>query len=65
MALSGPRNPYPGRLGVVAEGAIADLILVDGDPLADISLIGRPDEAFHAIIKGGQLVRGADLGARF
>ena len=65
LALSGPRNPYPGRLGVVAEGAIADLILVDGDPVADISLIGRPEEAFPAIIKGGQLVKGAELGDRF
>jgi len=65
LALSGPRNPYPGRLGVVAEGAIADLILVDGDPLSDISLIGRPEEAFLAIIKGGRLVKGAELGARF
>jgi imidazolonepropionase-like amidohydrolase len=58
LALSGPRNPYPGRLGVVAEGAIADLILVDGDPVDDISLIARPNESFLAIIKGGQLVKG-------
>lgn len=61
LALSGPRNPYPGRLGVVGEGAIADLILVDGDPVADISLITRPEESFLAIIKGGQLVKGADI----
>jgi imidazolonepropionase-like amidohydrolase len=60
LALSGPRNPYPGRLGVVEEGAIADLILVDGDPVADISLITRPQESFLAIIKDGQLVKGAD-----
>ena len=65
LALSGPRNPYPGRLGVVAEGALADLILVNGDPVADIALIGRPEEAFLAIIKGGQLVKGAELGDRF
>ena len=58
LAMSGPRNPYPGRLGVVAEGALADLILVDGDPIADISLIARPDEAFIAIIKDGRLVKG-------
>jgi imidazolonepropionase-like amidohydrolase len=58
LALSGPRNPYPGRLGVVEEGAIADLILVDGDPVADISLITRPGKSFLAIIKGGQLVTG-------
>ena len=58
LAMSGPRNPYPGRLGVVAEGALADLILVNGDPVADISLIARPDEAFTAIIKEGRLVKG-------
>ncbi len=58
LAMSGPRNPYPGRLGVVAEGALADLILVDGDPVADISLIARPNEAFTVIIKDGRLVKG-------
>jgi imidazolonepropionase-like amidohydrolase len=61
LALSGPRNPYPGKLGVVAEGTIADLILVDGDPVADISLIARPEQSFLAIIKGGQIVKGSDL----
>ena len=63
LALSGPRNPYPGRLGVVEEGAITDLILIDGDPLADISLIARPHEAFTAIIKGGELIKGNRLTA--
>jgi hypothetical protein len=58
LAMSGPRNPYPGWLGVVAEGAFADLILVDGDPIADISLIARPDEAFTVIIKDGHLIKG-------
>src|SRR5215472_13585819 len=57
------RNPHPGRLGVVEAGAIADLILVDGDPVADISLITRPQECFLAIIKGGQLVKGPDTRA--
>jgi imidazolonepropionase-like amidohydrolase len=57
LALSGPRNPYPGRLGVVEEGAIADLILVDGDPVADISLIAAPESSFVAIMKDGQLVK--------
>jgi imidazolonepropionase-like amidohydrolase len=57
LALSGPRNPYPGRLGVVEEGALADLILVDGDPVADLSLITRPADSFTAIIKGGKLVK--------
>ncbi len=57
--MSGPRNPYPGQLGVVAAAALADLILVDGDPVADISLITRPAETFSAIIKGGSLVKGS------
>jgi len=59
LTLSGDRNPYPGRLGVIAEGALADVILVDGDPVADISLIARPDETFSAIVKAGQLVKGS------
>ncbi len=58
LALSGPRNPYPARLGVVEAGAIADLILVDGDPVADISLISDPDRNFLAIVKDGHLVKG-------
>ena len=41
LALSGPRNPYPGKLGVVEEGALADLLLVDGDPLANTSSCSR------------------------
>jgi imidazolonepropionase-like amidohydrolase len=53
LALSGPRNPYPGRLGVVEVGALADLILVDGDPLSDVSLVARPDDAFVVIMKNG------------
>ena len=44
LALSGERNPYPGRLGVVEQGALADLLLVDGDPIADIKLIERSAE---------------------
>jgi imidazolonepropionase-like amidohydrolase len=57
LAMSGPRNPYPGPLGVVEEGAIADLILVDGDPLEDISLLARPHAAFVVITKDGVMVK--------
>jgi imidazolonepropionase-like amidohydrolase len=39
LKLSGPRDPYPSRLGVVEQGALADLLLVDGNPLTDIWLI--------------------------
>jgi imidazolonepropionase-like amidohydrolase len=57
LSLSGLRNPYPGTLGVIEDGAMADLILVDGDPLKDISLLGRPEEAFAMIMKGGAIVK--------
>jgi imidazolonepropionase-like amidohydrolase len=46
MALTGKNNPYPGKLGVIEEGAYADIILVDGNPLEDISLLGAVDDMF-------------------
>jgi hypothetical protein len=46
----------PGRVGVVEPGAIADLIVVDGDPLADLSLLARPNVALKAVIRDGGLV---------
>jgi imidazolonepropionase-like amidohydrolase len=56
--LAGERNTYRGgKLGVIAEGAWADMILVDGDPIADISVIGEPDANFKLIVKGGQIVK--------
>ena len=55
LRLSGPRNPYPGKLGVVEEGALADLLLVDGNPLQDLSLVAQPDKRFVLIMKGGAI----------
>lgn len=45
-----------GQLGVVAPGALADLIVVDGDPLADLSILGRPQEKLKAVIRDGVTV---------
>jgi imidazolonepropionase-like amidohydrolase len=59
LALSGLRSPYPGRLGVVQEGALADLILVNGDPLANIDLVADPGRNFAVIMKDGVVVKGA------
>ena len=51
---SGKRNPYrDGKLGVIEEGAYADLLLVDGDPLTDITLFTEPDKNLRVIIKDG------------
>jgi imidazolonepropionase-like amidohydrolase len=57
VALSGARNPYPGKLGVVEEGALADLLLVDGDPLENITLLEDPTQNLLVIMKDGQLVK--------
>ncbi len=53
LALSGERNPYPGRLGVVEPGALADLLLVNGNPLDDLSLVTTPETSFAVIMKDG------------
>ena len=50
LALSGPRNPYPGKQGVIEEGALADLLLVDGDPLVNLDLIADPYKESPAMI---------------
>jgi len=57
LALSGLRSPYPGKLGVIEEGALADLLLVNGDPIANIALIEDPDENFVVIMKNGRVYK--------
>jgi imidazolonepropionase-like amidohydrolase len=59
MALSGFINPYPGKLGVVEEGALADLLLVDGNPLENIKLVENPDKNFLLIMKDGAIYKNA------
>jgi imidazolonepropionase-like amidohydrolase len=41
-----------GDIGSIDEGKVADLLLLDGDPLADI----RNTRRIHAVIQGGRLV---------
>jgi imidazolonepropionase-like amidohydrolase len=57
LALSGKRNPYPGKLGVVEQGALADVLLVDGDPIANIKLIEDPAKNFVVIVKDGKIFK--------
>jgi imidazolonepropionase-like amidohydrolase len=57
MALSGFINPYPGKLGVVKEGALADLLLVDGNPIKDIKLVADPGKNFLVIMKDGKIYK--------
>ena len=56
--LSGLRHPYPvGPLGVIAEGAYADLLVIDGNPLEDISIMTDPEKNFKIIMKDGKLYK--------
>jgi imidazolonepropionase-like amidohydrolase len=57
LALSGPRNPYPGKLGVIEEGALADLLVVDGNPIEDIQLVADPGKNFMIIMKDGRIYK--------
>jgi imidazolonepropionase-like amidohydrolase len=57
LALSGKRNPYPGKLGVVEEGALADLLLVEGNPLDNLNLVADPDKNFLVIMKDGKVYK--------
>jgi imidazolonepropionase-like amidohydrolase len=60
LAMCGPRNPYKqGKLGVIEEGAYADMILVDGNPLQNLNLIADPGKNFVLIMKDGVIYKNA------
>lgn len=56
LKLCGPRNPYPGDLGVVKEGAYADLLMVQGNPLEDIRAVTDRDN-LKIIMKDGVIYK--------
>ncbi|WP_455389281.1 amidohydrolase family protein [Petrachloros mirabilis] len=57
LKLCGPRDPYPGELGVIKEGAYADLVVVDGNPLDNLDLVADPDKNFVVIMKDGEIYK--------
>lgn len=57
LALSGLRNPYPHPLGVIEEGAYADLLILKENPLEDIDLLGNPKENMLLIMKNGEIYK--------
>ncbi|WP_224484428.1 amidohydrolase family protein [Robertkochia aurantiaca] len=58
LEMSGPRHPYQdGPLGVVKEGAYADLVIVDGNPLEDLDLVADPEKNFVVIMKDGKIYK--------
>ncbi len=54
LALSGSRSPFIGKLGVVEEEALADLLLVNGNPLADRLILENPQN-LTVIMKNGKV----------
>lgn len=54
-ALSGKRNPYPGKFGRIEAGAFADILVVDGNPLEKIELIAEPEKTMKLIMKDGRI----------
>ena len=60
LHMAGERDPYRhAKLGVIAEGAWADVLLVDGDPTADLSVLGDPAKNLVAIVKDGRVFKNA------
>ncbi|AXT27073.1 hypothetical protein D1823_11100 [Ruegeria sp. AD91A] len=58
LALSGRLNPYPeGPLGVIAEGAYADILLVDGNPVEDALIMTDYENNFDLIMKDGVIYK--------
>ena len=58
LEMCGPRHPYrEGPLGVIEEGAYADMILVDGNPLKNLELVGDPAKNFVVIMKDGNIYK--------
>ena len=46
-----------GKLGVIAQGAFADLVVVNGDPVADLTLLQEQGRHLPLIMKAGKLVK--------
>lgn len=57
LGLSGLRSPYPGRLGRIEEGALADLLVVDGDPSQSLDFLADPETHLRLIIKDGRIYK--------
>ena len=61
LAMSGARNPYEGALGVIEETALADLLVVDGNPIDRIDIVATPEKNFVMIMKDGEIYKNTML----
>ncbi len=60
VRMAGRLDRYDGKFGEIREGWLADLLLFDGDPFADISILERPDESIAIVMKDGVFHRRRD-----
>lgn len=57
LQLSGLRDSSPGVIVVIQEGVLADMLLVNGDPLKDIAVLTKPEENLALIMKDGKIYK--------
>lgn len=57
LELTGPRNPYPGKLGIIEEGAYADILLINGNLLENLEILLNPEENLLLIMKDGEIYK--------
>jgi imidazolonepropionase-like amidohydrolase len=57
LKLCGPRDPYPGKLGIIEEGALADMIIVNGNPIENLDLVADSEKNFALIMKDGKIYK--------
>jgi imidazolonepropionase-like amidohydrolase len=57
LQLSGDRSPYPGVVGRIVEGAHADLLLIDGNPLEDVTILENHADVLDLIMKAGVIYK--------
>lgn len=57
LGMSGARNPYAGKIGRIEAGALADLLVVDGDPTKSLAFLEDPQKNLGLIMKGGKIYK--------
>ncbi len=57
LGMAGPRNPYPGQIGTITPGAMADILIVDGNPEQSLDFLADPDQNLRMILKDGKIYK--------
>jgi imidazolonepropionase-like amidohydrolase len=57
LAMSGKRSPYSGRIGVIEEGALADVLILNGNPIQNLELFKNANDNISVIIKDGKFIK--------